>query len=712
MRFYLIFELEIWDFVPSSPFLVPNSPFPIPRSSSLIPPMIQYKNPSQIKHYPQRIVSRKPNSAKKPKEWRLWIWFAFVIIFAVIIFHRLFIIQVLSHDELFSKAQNQHQYYEELVPKRGEIYLQNKGKTYPAAVNEEMDSIIAVPKNVVDIEGTAMTLATILNLPVEEIRDKLTKDREDMYEIIKRKLTEDESLAIQSKALKGIELVPEYWRTYPASPLASQAVGFVGYTNEQKSGQYGVEGYFESALQGRGGFLRAEKDTGGRWISIGLRTMQKAEDGDNLILTIEQSVQYFVEKKLEEAVKKFQAESGNILIMAPKTGKIIAMANYPSYDNGDYSKVTESSLFQNRCIQEQYEPGSIFKPITYAIALDTGRMEPETTYNDGGSVSMGGYTLHNFDGKGRGVIPMTTALDLSLNTGAIFAQQRAGKEKFLEYLKKFGFGEELGIELVGEAKGDIKNLSNMKDLNFATAAFGQGVAVTPLQIVTAMSAVVNGGKLMKPQIVEKVIKNNGEEIQIPPKEIRRVISEEASKKIKAMLISVVKNGWSIKCAIPGYLIGGKTGTAQLPNPGGAGYSSDTIHSFLVAAPMNDPAFTVLVKLDKVKAVNYSSDSASPIARQVLEFLFDYYNISPTEDITEKEKATYKMHADRLKAFLGTSEENQNPQEANATSRIEEKLNLDNANSNDNKKAKDKGKKEKDKNKTENNAHLMSEGAGD
>lgn len=636
-----------------------------------------------------RIITCRPESIREGSRWRFWFWLLFVFVVTGLIFNRLFFLQVSSHEIYVEKANNQHQYYEELAPKRGEIYLQNKGKTYPAAVNEEKDSLIIIPKNIIDVEGTASALSAIINIPKEEIKSKIEKNREDLYEVLKRKLSDEESLAIREKGLKGIELIPEYWRTYPGSPLASQIIGFIGYKGEEKIGQYGIEGYFDATLRGKGGFLKAEKDTSGRWISIGMRTLEKAEDGDGLILTIDQSVQYFTEKKLEEAVKKFEAESGNILIMEPKTGKILAMANYPSYNNEDYSQVKESSLFQNKCIQDQYEPGSIMKPMTYAIALDAGKIQPETMYTDRGSISMAGYTLHNFDGKGRGYIPMTTALDLSLNTGAIFAQQSVGKEKFYEQLKNFGFGDTLGIDLIGEAKGDIKNLSNMKDLNFATASFGQGVAATPLQMVTAFSALLNGGVLMKPQIIDRVIKHNGEEEPVEPKEIHRVISEAASKKIKAMLVSVVKNGWSVKAAIPGYLIGGKTGTAQFPNPNGGGYSKDLIHSFIAGAPMNDPRFVILVKLDKVKAVEYSSDSSSPIGRQVLEFLFDYYNISPTENVTDKEKADYKMHADRLRAFLKTDNEIQNPQEINSSKNIQRQLQLnenDNENKNGNKNA--------------------------
>lgn len=639
------------------------------------------------------IYSRKPASVEKPKDWRLLIWLIVIVLISLGIVYRLFIVQVVSHDELFSKAQNQHQYYEELTPRRGELYLQNKGKTYPAAVNEEMDSVIAVPKNISDIEGTSMTLATILNMPVEEVRQKLTKNRDDLYEVIKRKLTDDESLALQNKNLRGIELVPEYWRTYPASPLASQTIGFLGYNGDDKSGQYGIEEYFDSSLRGKGGFLKAEKDTGGRWISIGSRTLQKAEDGDKLVLTIEQSVQYFLEKKLEEIVKKFDATGGNILIMEPKTGRIIAMANYPSYDNSDYTNISDASLFQNRSIQEQFEPGSIFKTLTYAIALDTGKITPDTTYNDSGSVTMSGFTMHNFDGLGRGVIPMTKALDLSLNTGAIFAQQRAGKETFYQYIKNFGFGEPTGIDLVGEAKGDIKNLAQMKDLNFATASFGQGVAVTSVQMASAFSALINGGYLMKPQIIQKVVKRDGEEIEVPPKEVRRIITQRTSDTIKAMLISVVKNGWSVKASVPGYLIGSKTGTAQMPNPNGGGYLEDFIHTFICGAPMNDPKFVVLTKLNRVRAAKYSSDTVSPVTRQVLEFLFDYYNMSPTEDITDKERQEYKRYSEQLRKFLGS---NDNPQEINSSSNIEKQINSgasnENNNQNDNKKNQKNNKK--------------------
>jgi len=593
------------------------------------------------------------NKPKRQGSWQLWIWMIFVVFAAGIIIRHLVIIQVFSYDKFFSKARSQHQYYEELTPRRGKIYFQNKDNPYPVVVNEERDMVIAVPKNIVDIEGTAMTLATVLNIPVEEVREKITKNRNDMYEVIKKQITDDESLALREKNLLGVELIPEYYRSYTAAPLGSQLVGFLGYENDVKRGQYGVEGYFNEVLKGKEGFLKAERDTGGRWISIGLRSFQEQRNGDDLVLTIEQAVQLYVEKKLEEAVKKFGAESGNLIVMNPNNGHIIAMANYPTYDNSKYSEVTETSLFQNKCIQAQYEPGSIMKPFTISVAMNEGKIEPETTYNDTGNVAIAGYNIQNSDGSANGKTSMTEVLELSLNTGAIFAQRQVEKKKFKEYFERYGFGEKLGIDLIGEANGDTRNLANMKDINYATASFGQGVSMTPLQMAVAMSALVNGGQLMKPQIVDKVIDPDGKETEIPPKLLNQVINSKTSSKIKAMLVAAVKNGWGKKVSIPGYLIGGKTGTAQVPNLNGPGYSSDTIHSFLAVAPINNPQFVVLTKLDKVSAVTFAADSACPITREIFDYLFEYYNIPPTEEISEKEMEEYKKNKETLREFLST-----------------------------------------------------------
>ncbi|MEA3273574.1 MAG: penicillin-binding protein 2 [Patescibacteria group bacterium] len=547
-------------------------------------------------------------------------------------------LQIVNHESLVAKAQKQHQFFEKLKPNRGQIYLKD-GETniIPIATNEDQDMVVIVPKYITDTEGTIQTLATILNMDTEEVRRKVMK-RDDLYEIIKRKLTKEESTMIAEKQMVGVELIPEGWRNYPEGELASQVLGFVGHSNDKRVGQYGIEGSFNDILEGEVGFLKAEKDTAGRWISISKRILEKPKQGTDIVLTLDQTVQYFVEKLLKESITKYGASKGSVIVMEPDTGKVVAMANFPTYSNGEFNKVEDSALFKNDCVQSQYEPGSVFKPITASAAVDLGKLTPDSTYIDKGSYSVAGFTIHNSDGKAYGQTTLTRFLELSLNTGAIWVMQSTGKENFLKYVKNYGLDRSTGIELLGEAEGDVSNLEHLRDINFVTASFGQGVSITPIQLVTAFSAIINGGHLMEPRIVDRFIYDSEKksEEKVAPKKVRQVISPKTSATMRAMLISVVKNGWGKKAGVPGYLIGGKTGTAQIPNEDRGGYSDEVVHSFVGFGPADNPKFITLVKLDKVSAVNFSSDSATLVAGRLHKFLLDYYHIFPTEKIKEDE----------------------------------------------------------------------------
>jgi len=328
--------------------------------------------------------------------------------------------------------------------------------------------------------------------------------------------------------------------------------------------------------------------------------------------------------------------------LEPNTGRIIAMANYPSFNINEFNKVENKAVLKNNCIASQYEPGSVFKPFTASIPIDLGKLNPDSLYTDTGAFSIAGYTIHNSDMLSHGTITLTRFLELSLNTGAIWAMQSAGKENYYRYVKNFGFGKKTGVELIGEAVGDIRNLDAMRDINYVTASFGQGVSFTPLQLVTGFSSIVNGGKLMKPQLIDRLVASDGSEEEIQPETVRQVLDPKTSAKLRAMLISVVKNGWGKKAAVPGYLVGGKTGTAQEPNPDGPGYSDLTIHTFIGFAPADDPKFATILKLDHVKSTRFAESSATPATGKLNKFLLDYYHIHPTEEIKPEEVKAFNL----------------------------------------------------------------------
>ncbi len=410
-----------------------------------------------------------------------------------------------------------------------------------------------------------------------------------------------------------------YSRFYPEDSLASSVVGFLGFQGGNRMGQYGLEEYYEPWLSGQVGF----KDFLSK---VGLGSNSK--QGSSLVLTLDKNIQFFVEAKLEELVKKWGASGGNVIVQDPQSGAILAMANYPDFDPNHYSGYS-LELFINSNIQSFFEPGSSFKTITMAAALDTGSVTPETSYFDSGEVKVGASTVRNYDLKSNGYQTMTNVLEKSINTGAIFAMRQTGQEEFLNYIDRFAFGKKSDIDLAGEVKGDIRNLYTKREINFVTASFGQGIAVTPLQLINAYSAVANGGRLMRPYVVEKIIKPSGESVLIKPEAVAEPISFETAKTLTSMLISVIENGSIKKAAVPGYKIAGKTGTAQEPNPEG-GYSDLLIHNLIGFGPAENPRFTVLVKLDHPAGVETAAVSLADTFGDIARFLINYYNIPPVQ----------------------------------------------------------------------------------
>lgn len=597
---------------------------------------------SKIKYAPcklfrseyMRSIKRK-NISRGPadeKTWRIYAltFFIFFIMGSLLI--KLYILQVSRYGSFVEIAGNQHDTITEILAKRGEIFLQDEGKPYPVAVNRELQMAFAVPREMGDAMLHVDKLSEILGIEKDVLKDKLD-DPEDRYEILKRKLSEEETQKIRDAKIPGVYLKGESFRYYPAGELAAQTIGFVGSDGGQPRGMYGLESFWEKALKGEPGMIKQEGDSRGRWIPVSDRDVKDAKDGPDLILTINHTVQFEVEKIIKETMEKFSAEGASVIVMDPKTGKILAMSNQPSFNPNEYSQTEDISRFLNPSVSQPYESGSVFKAFTEAIGLDDGKINPDTTYVDTGVVHEAGYEIHNSDLKANGVQTMTQVLQESLNTGVIYIEKLVGNRKFGEYVERFGFGEKTGIDLPGELAGNIKNLKNLKsDINFFTASFGQGITVTPIQLVAAYGALANKGKLMKPQIVDRLKYSDGHEEIIDPQEVRQVISETAAKQTSDMLRSVVVNGHGKRADVPGYLVGGKTGTAQIAKENSKGYEEGVnMGSFVGYAPVNDPQFVVLVKIINPKGVEWAESSAAPTFGKVMKFLLEYHKVKPTED---------------------------------------------------------------------------------
>jgi cell division protein FtsI/penicillin-binding protein 2 len=557
-----------------------------------------------------------------------------MVLFAAVISFKLFVVQVLDHETYKALASGQHEIFRELFPSRGDILIHDMkdGTLVPVATVQQVAFVYADPRNIEDADMTAEKIGEIFGYDDEQtdaLEERL-KNKQDPYEPIERGVTEEVLETIIALELPGIHYIREEGRLYPEAGLGGHVVGFVGSSEDGTlSGKYGVEGYFNQELTGSPGFLRSERDIAGRLIAIGERSIEPAVDGADVVLTIDRTIQYFACTKLKEAVVKHSADAGSVVIIEPRTGKILAMCSAPDFEPARYSEVKSIDIFNNQAIFNAYEPGSIFKTITMAAALDTGAVTPGTTFEDTGSVLVEGWPepLNNAENKIYGVVDMTKALEESVNTGMVFAMRQSGMEMFVEYVKNFGFGVRGGVELETEMPGNISSLEKGVEIYAATASFGQGITVTPLQMAVAYAAIANDGVLMRPYVVEDVVRPDGTHEPRVPQEVRRVIQAKTARLLGAMLVSVIENGHGKRAGVPGYYIGGKTGTAQVAE--GAGYSADkTIGSFAGFGPVNAPRFAMAVRIDNPKDVKWAESTAAPLFGEIAKFLLQYFEVPP------------------------------------------------------------------------------------
>jgi len=572
--------------------------------------------------------SHAPQKNRTLKFWRVNLILIFFVFLWAAIIGKLFFIQVFHFDLYKALAQGQQKFLSQVQGERGEIFLQDGEKNIPLAINRNWTFCYISPNEIRDKEKTADILSKIFSLEKNEILNKIESQNEtSMFLIIKQKLSEEEISDIKKNNLPGIYIAEESLRDYPQDSLASDIVGFLG---GEGRGQYGIEGYFDDALSGKETFVEGEKGPLGL-LFLNSESSLSGGKGSDILLTIDYNVQFMAEKLLKETKEKLNFKDGEIIVMDPVSGKIIAMAQFPSFNPNSYSEEKNLDIFQNSAIQKMFEPGSVFKGITMAGALEEEKVTPQTTYRDPGVIRIGGWPIYNYGQRTYpGEITMTEVLEKSINTGAVFAERKLGNDSFLGYINKFGFFEKTGIDLQGEIFSQNQELKKGYEVNFATAAFGQGIEITPIQLVRAYGAIANGGKLVKPYVVDKIFEND-KISETQPLISSSIISQRTANQLTAMLVSVVDNGFGKAAKVPGYYIAGKTGTAQVPwsalGIDKKGYSDETIQTFIGFAPAFNPRFVVLVKLNNpnTKTAEYS---AVPIFQELAKYIIDLWQIPP------------------------------------------------------------------------------------
>lgn len=560
---------------------------------------------------------------------RIRIVYVLIFAFGLLVLTRLFFLQVLHHGDYKEMASKQYfispaQYFD-----RGSIFFEGKNGQSVSAAGVKEGYLLAInPVLLEDYESAFEKISQIIDLD-KDLFFKCANKKGDIYEEVAHRISMEKGEEIKNLNLKGVNVYSQRWRYYPGGSIASRILGFVGYNGDKLEGRYGLEKYYDSILERGSGEGSVTNSFAEIIMDIKKVISGESTKGD-IVLTIDPEVQNFLEDNLKTIYEKYRAEMAGGVILEPSTGKILAMSVKPDFDPNRYGEEKDLSSFLNPVVQNVFEMGSIMKPLTLAAALDQNKITPETTYDDKGYVILNNKKIENYDGKARGVVEMQEVLNQSLNTGAVFAMQKLGKEKFKEYIINYGLGEKTGINLPDEVSGLISNLDSGRDIEFATASFGQGIAVTPIEMVSALAVLANGGVLMKPYIVEKIISEDGISKNTEPQEKRRVLKEQTSEEISRMLSKVFDNALMAGIyKMDHYSAAAKTGTAQVNIEGVKGYEKGQyVHTFFGYAPAFGAKFLTLLFLVKPQDVKYASHSLSEPFVNIMKFLLNYYQVPP------------------------------------------------------------------------------------
>ncbi|MBI2055947.1 MAG: penicillin-binding protein 2 [Candidatus Sungbacteria bacterium] len=555
----------------------------------------------------------------------------FFIAFGALV-SRLFFLQIVHHNDYRTLASKQHRIEEDIISLRGKIFAQDKtGGRVPLALPNLEKSLVAVPKSISEKDAVIEFMAEEFKLDEKIIQEKIGKEN-DPYEVLVKKVDPIQAAKLDGKLPSGLFFEEAQGRVYPHAARAAHVLGFVNKNEEDYSGRYGIERQYQNELAGGKEFFDGIQGSASFWMALGRRIINPPKNGSDIVLTVDYNIQAKAEEILLKAKEKWGAASGTVLVTDPTTGRILANASLPAFDPNQYGKERDLSVFLNPGIESMYEFGSVIKPLTMAAGIEEKLVSPTSTYYDTGEVKFGSYTIRNFDTKAYYTQTMTQVLENSLNTGMVHVAKLLGKERQLQYLQKFGLGEKTKVDLPGEVSGNIGNLVSLqaREIDFATASFGQGIAVTPIQLAAAVGALANEGILKRPYIVEKIIDGAGNETLKESEDVRRVVSAETAETLTKMLVSVVRNGFENYAGVKGYFVAGKTGTAQISKKDGKGYSDKVIHTFVGYAPAFRPKFLALIQLNDPKGNRFAANTLTPAFHDLAQYILNYYEVVPDE----------------------------------------------------------------------------------
>ena len=561
---------------------------------------------------------------------RIRIISACVFFVALVIIAKLFLVQIFQGSAYSSKADRQYVKPETSNFDRGSIFFTSKDDIKIAAATVKDGYNLSInPKLIKNPDQVYNALSQYITLDNKSYTEKVG-DTNSAYKELRKRMDIPLGRSLAQLKIPGVDVTKESWRIYPGGSLASDAIGIIGLDSQNKlEGRYGLESYYEQILS------RKSSSTNINFFAelfSGIKNTVLSgsiKEGD-VITSIEPTVESYLENTLLDTQKKWQSDSIGGIIMDPKTGEIYAMGELPKFDPNDLSNIKDTKVLSNSLVENVYEMGSIIKPLTMASGIDSGAIKANSTYNDTGTLTLSGRKISNFDGKARGIVPMQEILSQSLNVGVAYISLKMGLDAFQKYFLSYGFGEKTGIDQPNEQKGIIKNLVTGRDVEVATISYGQGIAMTPIQTIRALSVLANDGKLVTPHIVKSIEYVDGtvEEIKMP--EPKQVLKKESTDDVTNMLITVVdkalKNG---QVKMEHYSIAAKTGTAQIADPVNGGYYKDRyLHSFFGYFPAYNPRFIVFLYHVHPKGAQYASETLTDPFIQLTKLLINYYEISP------------------------------------------------------------------------------------